>query len=221
MKKQTFKAATVNPQDLSVHPLLLETGFNFTPDQYFIDALKDLGLYERPIIMENKVLTHCAEVLAAQANNVTDMDVCIVNMTEMELRLLISLKHKYYEKDLIKSYQNIKFYEDYLNNNAEGIDLAETLKGDINDKIAKLMYTSAPSIKRLKRVGDHKYEKLGLIQQRELSMKEVLYEIRMEKMALNQETKKAEDKKSKKGPDVSTIQLAKDQKVETDDWEEY
>src|SRR5690606_20916808 len=126
----------------------------------------------RPIVADDKILTHCAEVLAAQANGVTALDAFIVNMTEIELRLLIALKHKYNIADLFKSYHSIKFYEDYLNSHVEGIELAKTLKGDINDKIAMLMHASAPTIKRLKRIGDHKYEKLGLIQQRELSMKE-------------------------------------------------
>jgi hypothetical protein len=200
MTTPIFTSITVNPNNLAPHALLTEMGYNDKSDIFFAGALKYFNHYECAVIdMDNKVLTHSAEVEAAVANGVTEMTVYRVDLNDLEIRKLIAVKHKYNMKDLLASFNTITFYEDYLKNKTEGIKLSTILTGDINDKIAALIHTSASTVKRLKQVGEKKLHMLGLIQESEKSFKEVLLEIKLERMADNQ---KAEADKAAKKPEA-------------------
>jgi len=186
MNTATFTATTVNPNVLTPHSYLVDMGYYNKSDAFFSAAVKYFNHYDAPVIDKDMhILTHSAFVEAAIANGVEEMKVYQVDLSDLDVRRLIATMHKYHRKDLIASYKTIKYYEDYLKCNKDGIALAASLKGDINDQIAVLMQTSSPTIKRLKRVGDYNLHMLGLIEQSEKSFKEVLYEIKLKGMEEN------------------------------------
>ncbi len=183
MKKFNFVRKQVNVTTLTAHPILVEWGFDFQPDEHFARLLKIYGLYEMPVIDSNgNVITHLAEVLAAKENGEIYIDVYVIDMNEIDLRLFICLKHKYSKKEQVKSYEAAKFFRDYLKNNNEGKELAKTLPGDINEKVGQLIQTSDSTIKRLLKVGDSKPEYLGMIDNGNLSFHDAESEIKVEKL---------------------------------------
>ncbi len=185
MNAPEFVSITRNPIDLRIHTLLTEMGYNNTPDAFFIETSKLFNFYDSPVIdMENNVVTHAPDVLAAIANGVTSMIVYQVNMTSAQMRIFIALKHKYHSRNLIASFNTIKFYEEYLATNPEGIRLSASLEKDTTrEKIAMLMQTSDSTIKRIKEVGENKFDQLGLIEQGHMSFKEAMGQIKSERMA--------------------------------------
>ncbi len=183
MKKLNFIKKTIKPSLLSIHPLLSELGHAHEPTPYFSAMLKENGLYERIIVTpKNEILSNSADALAAINNNEDNIEVCEIDMSEMQIRFLILQKHSYHRKNLFASYNTAKFLRQYLASDPEGIRLANSIKGDINVKIGHLMHTSDSSIKRLLRVGDLDSGKFGLIEEGHTSFKEVLDGFKLERM---------------------------------------
>jgi hypothetical protein len=200
MKKSSNKAAnfkfstvTVDPKTLNVHEMLETLGYNFQPSQTFIESAKHFGFYKKPVVdNDNNVVFNSAEVLAAQKNEVRALQVFVCDMTAHELRRFIAFTHTYHKTDVVGTFNTIKFYESYFKTE-EGILLYRSTEGKTTrDKIARLMHTCDGTIKRIKRIGELKPHKLGLIQEGELSYKEVLTEIKLEQMAKKQVNKKVE-----------------------------
>ena len=188
----TFTSTTANPNDLKPHQMLIEMGYGHTPDPYFIESLKYFNQYDKPVIdKENNVVTHLADVLAAKENGMVSLEVYQMQMTSSQLRRFIALKHKYHSRNLIASFNTIKFYEDYLANDEEGIKLSDSMTGTTREKIAMLMQTSDSTIKRIKEVGTLKADKLGLIEQGYTSFKQVTDEIKAERLAARTVERKA------------------------------
>lgn len=189
--KPQFILVTINPNDLVIHPVLVEMAYDNRPDENYIKAMDIFNHYEKPVIdLSNNIITHCADVIAAQKNGLTEIEVYRVALNEQQLRMFISLKHTYCKENIIATYKTIKYYEDYLTKDAGGQELAKTIPFDTTrEKIAALMQTSDSTIKRVKEIGDNKPEKLGLINENETSMKHVLNEIKLERMANNQKKK--------------------------------
>jgi hypothetical protein len=189
MKKQNFKKKKAVLSTLHLHPKLIELGFDYRPDEFFSSMLKEFELYERPIIdMDGAILTHSAEVFAAMQNGLEELEVYEVDLTPMMLLLLILLKHKYGIKNLIASYKIASFFRDLLNEDKLDEEFLKGIDGDINKKIAVLMHTSDSTIKRLLRVGDNAFEKLGLIQEGETSFKQVLEELKFKELTQKPDT---------------------------------
>lgn len=183
MKKFNFVRKQVDVNTLTAHPILIEWGFDFRPDEHFARLLKIYGLYEMSVIdSEGRVITHWAEVLAAKENGETHIDVYVIDMDEIDLKLFICLKYKYNQKEQVKSYEAAKFFRDYLKNNNDGKELAKTLQGDINEKVGQLMQTSDSTIKRLLKVGDTKPEYLGMIDNDNLSFHDAESKLKVEKL---------------------------------------
>ena len=192
MNVPEFVSITCNPMDLRIHTLLTEMGYNNTPDAFFIETSKLFNFYDSPVIdMENNVITHAPDVLAAIENEVASMNVYQVNMTSAQLRIFIALKHKYHSRNLIASFKTIKFYEEYLATNPEGIRLSASLTGTTREKIAMLMQTSDSTIKRIKLVGEEALDKLGLIEQGFTSFKQVADQIKADRLAAETAKRKA------------------------------
>jgi hypothetical protein len=168
-----FKLKKVNPNQLTVHPILEETGFNNSPDKFFADMLKEFGHYERPVIdLDGQLITHSAEALAAVMNQEKSIEVWEVNMDSISIRKFIFLKHKYYRRKMVASYASVKFWENYFTKNPEGIEFGKTIEGSTRQKVARMMQTSDSTIKRLKFIGENVPEKLGLIDEGLCSLKE-------------------------------------------------
>lgn len=204
MKKFNFVRKQVNVATLTAHPILVEWGFDFQPDEHFARLLKIYGLYEMPVIDSNgNVITHLAEVLAAIENGESYLDVYVIDMDEMDLKLFICLKHKYSQKEQVKSYEAAKFFRDYLKNSDDGKELAKTLPGDINEKVGQLMQTSDSTIKRLLKVGDSKPEYLGMIDNGNLSFHDAESEIKVEKLTTQHKKNLKKRKDGIKAEDLS------------------
>lgn len=193
--KPQFIPVTINPNDLMIHPVLIEMAYDNRPDENYIRAMDIFNHYEKPVIdLNNNIITHCADVIAAQKNGLTEIEVYRVALNEQQLRMFISLKHTYCKENIIATYKTIKYYEDYLTKNKDGKELANALPFDTTrEKIAALMQTSDSTIKRVKEIGDNKPEKLGLINEKETCIKHVLNEIKLERMANNQKKKQQND----------------------------
>ncbi|RZL20463.1 MAG: hypothetical protein EOO89_00035 [Pedobacter sp.] len=182
MKKFNFIRKTVNLATLTAHPLLIEWGFDFKPDEHFAGLLKLYGLYEIPVVdPKGKIITHVADVLAAIENGETHIDVYEIDMDDIDLKLFIFLKHKYSQKSQVKSYHAAKFFRNYLENNDDGKRLAGTLPGDINKKVGQLMQTSDSTIKRLLSVGDSNPAYLGMIDEKNLSFHDAESKIKVDR----------------------------------------
>lgn len=183
MNTPKFTPVTIAPNTLTAHDLLTGMGHNHKADKFYTDMIKEFGHYEHPVIdRNNRVITHHAEVEAAVANGVKEMEVYQVDMDDLQLRLFIAMKHKYHIKDTVAVYRSIQFYEDYLVNHPEGITLSERLGGRMSEKIAQLLHTSDSTVKRIKRIGEYKLHWLGLIENGELGMKEAIDRIKEETM---------------------------------------
>jgi hypothetical protein len=193
--KPQFIPLTINPNDLMIHPVLIEMAYDNRPDENYIKAMDIFNHYEKPVIdLNNNIISHCADVIAAQKNGLTEIEVYRVALNEQQLRIFISLKHTYCKENIIATYKTIKYYEDYLTKNKDGKELAKALPFDTTrEKIAALMQTSDSTIKRVKEIGDNKPEKLGLINENETCMKHVLNEIKLERRANNQKKKQQND----------------------------
>jgi len=198
-----FSNTSVNPSDLKPHPLLDELGYANKSDSQFAEMMKYFDHYEHPVIdSENNVITHWVDVRAAIENCKKAIDCYTVEMNFEQLRRFILLKHKYNVKNLIASFKTAKYYEDYLTNDADGIQLAMSLTGTTREKIALLMHTSDATIKRLKEVGEKKLDKLGLIEQGYTSFKQVTDEIKAERLAAATAAKKAANQNKPDSPPV-------------------
>lgn len=175
MKKPQFLQKTTDITNTQPHSVLREYELDFVPNDYFIDMLKKYGLYERPILDKNgNAITHYADIMAAKANGIKQMEVYEVDMNEKELTLFILSKHTYTIKKAKRSFQIAAFYRDYLTTNSEGIKLAKTIKGNINKKIAFLMDTSESTVKRLLYIGQSKKaeEHFNMIEEGNKSLQE-------------------------------------------------
>jgi hypothetical protein len=205
MENFTFIKRVVDPSKLYVHPKLSELGFDHRPDMIFTSMLKEFGLYERAVIDSNgAIITHSAEVLAAVENGVKEIDVYEVDMPLTSLMLFILLKHKYSKKNLIASYKIAAFLRDnidLLNDLTSGFP---TANGDYNVQIAIVMQTSDSTVKRLLRVGDKAYEKLGLIQEGETSFKQVIDALKLEQLQRKTEERRQSMGNSQVSPIRST-----------------
>lgn len=170
--------------------------------------------------MDNKIVTHSAEVLAAIENGMAQIEVYQADMTGNELRKFIALKHRYSVKNLQATYRTIRFLEDYLTSDDEGKKLAQTLKGTTRQKIASFLNTSDSTIKRVKYIGDNnRFDTLGLIEQGERSLKEVAYEIKLAKM--NTKTQENKDRDKPVVPNTNVIKSPVDDDREEDNDIEY
>lgn len=207
MKTPNFVLETVNPNDLKAHSLLTEMGFDNKPDAVYIQTANLFKYYEKPVVdCKNNIITHSAEVFAAIANGVTEIEVYKTDMTEMDFRTFMLLKHTYNIKNLIATYSTINFYLDYFKNDEQGILIAESMKGKTTTKIACLMQTSDSTIKRVKTVGDYDISKLGLIEQGYLSFKEVEVEIKKKQLMDNAAKRKAESDQPGSGTENPNLQ---------------
>jgi hypothetical protein len=167
-------------------------GYGRTADVYFIEAMKYFNHYDKPVVdMDNNVITHWSDVQAAVANCIAGMEIYRVDMTIIQLRRFIAMKHRYHRMDLIAGYNTVKFFEGYLTGDTDGIALAASMQGTTREKIANLMQTSDSTVKRLMEVGKHKFEKLGLIEEGYVSFKQVLDEIKAERLAEASDARKA------------------------------
>jgi predicted nucleotidyltransferase len=192
MANLLFTPAIANPVNLNAHPILIEMGYGRTADVYFIETMKYFNHYDKPVVdLDDNVITHWSEVQAAVANGIAQLEVYSVDMTVIQLRRFIALKHKYHRKDLIASFNTVKYFEQYLSEDAEGIRLAETMEGTLREKIAKLMQTSDSTVKRLKEVGLNAFDKLGLIEQGFTSFKQVTDQIKADRLAAKTAERKA------------------------------
>lgn len=201
MKKFLFIKKNVELETLVAHPLLIEWGFDFKPDEHFARVLKIYGLYEMPVVdSKGNVITHLADVLAAIKNGETHMDVYEIDMDDVDLKLFIFLKHKYHKDKQMKSYEAAKFFRNYLEKDSEGKKLAKTLTGDINKKVGQLMQTSDSTIKRLLKVGDLKPQYLGMIDNNNLSFHDAEAKIKTEKLTEKHKKKKLEANNEKDEP---------------------
>lgn len=161
MRKFQFNQKTADITNTQPHPVLKEYELDFVPNDYFIGMLKKYCLYERPVLDKNgNVITHYADIMAARANGVKQLEVYEVDMDEQELTLFLLSKHTYNIKKVKRSFEIAAFYRDYLTTNTEGIKLGKTIKGNINDKVAYLMATSESTVKRLLYVGRSKEAEL-------------------------------------------------------------
>jgi hypothetical protein len=193
MTDLTFTPSIANPADLKAHPILIEMGYGRTADVYFIEAMKYFNHYDKPVVdMDNNVITHWSDVQAAVANCIAGMEIYRVDMTIIQLRRFIAMKHRYHRMDLIAGYNTVKFFEGYLTGDTDGIALAASMQGTTREKIANLMQTSDSTVKRLMEVGKHKFEKLGLIEEGYVSFKQVLDEIKAERLAEASDARKAD-----------------------------
>lgn len=195
MQNLQFSQKTADITNTQPHSLLKEYELDFVPNDYFIDMLKKYGLYERPILDKNgNAITHYADIMAAKANGVKQLDVYEVDMDEQELTLFILSKHTYTIKKVKRSFQIVTFYRDYLTKNAEGIKLAKTIKGNINKKIAFLMDTSESTVKRLLYIGQSKKadEHFNMIEEGNKSLQET-------RGIVNEERNTKKNKESSKG----------------------
>lgn len=208
MENFTFIKKVVDPSNLYVHPKLSELGFDHRPDMIFTNMLKEFGLYERAVIDSNgAIITHSAEVLAAVENGVKELDVYEVDMPLTSLMLFILLKHKYSKKNLIASYKIAAFLRDNIDLLDEVTSGFPGVKGDFNAQIAVVMQTSDSTVKRLLRVGDNAYEKLGLIQEGETSFKQVIDALKLEQLQRKTEERRQHMENSKASPVRSTSNI--------------
>ncbi len=179
-----FTTKTVKVSDLKIHELLEELGYKLKLEDVFSDTAAYFNFYKKPVVdKSNNVITNSAEVLAAQKNGLKTIEVFECDLNGEDLRRFISFTHKYHRKNLVATYKAIKFYENYLGT-AEGIELAKSIGGNsTREKIAKLLQTSDSTVKRVKQVGEKRPHSLPLIQNRDMSFEEVIYDIKKERLA--------------------------------------
>jgi len=196
MQTPEFVLMQIDPKLLKVHPFLSDMGFDNRPDEIYNLELKNFGFhFERPIIdAEYNILTHSADVIAAQENNFASIEVFSVVLDDAHKRRLIALKHRYNIRKQILNYNTSLFCKSYLTEDAQGIDFAKTLPGKTTrEKVAGLLNTSDSTIKRLWFIGDSMPEELGLIDAGYSSLKEAEEKVKIAKWKKEQALKKEQE----------------------------
>jgi len=184
MKTPEFILTKVNPKDLQIHPILSGMGFANRPDEFFNAERLNLGCkFECPIVdTQNNVLTHSADVIAAQEQGTISMEVYVVELDDIQKRRLIAHKHYYNKQNLTASYETSIFFKSYMTENPEGMLFASTLPGKTTrQKVAGLLNTGDSTIKRLWFVGDNLPEEFGLINENNSSLKQAEEKIKLMK----------------------------------------
>jgi hypothetical protein len=172
MKKETIMAAKpttvtelvpakVNIDKIKLNPI----AELFTVDEYLAGELKLFGneFIEKPLVLattgvieEYILLTQADDYLAAKHNGNPDIDVLIVKgFDEAKLVRFIIAKNRFREYSHKQRYEIIKILLNFLlGDYPEGIAWADTLPGDINQKIAFILKVSKSTILSYRSIKD-------------------------------------------------------------------
>lgn len=144
----------VIPLDL-LKPNFIHEKLKFSVDEYYAKEAARFNFYQCPVVTDdNVVLSNYNEVLAARANKIKEIEVIRVTGLEKD-NWLRFISHDAFFKNLDypERYALIIELQAYLKENKRGIEWANELEGDINEKIARVINYHKESVKLLKRIG--------------------------------------------------------------------
>lgn len=125
-------------------------------DEYYAKEAAKFNFYQNPVVTEDDtVLSNFHEVLTARHNKIVEIEVIRVTGLEKDDWLRF-ISHDTFFKNLEypERYALIMELQSYLQENKRGIEWANEIEGDINDKIARVINYHKESVKILKRIGN-------------------------------------------------------------------